>query len=330
MTPTRATSLTRRAVLGSALALTLTSCSAGSGSEAAEQDGAEGVTAVPVGVLPVVEVAPLYLGIARGIFRNRGLDVRPQQFQGGSAVVPALLAGQVRFGFSNVVSLLAARDKGVPLISVAGAGTSTGDPLKDINAVMVARGSRLQSARDLVGRRVAINSWNNLGDTTVKTAVRNDGGNDWQIQFVRMPFPEMPARLAAGTVDAAWVAEPFRSLIINSGGRVLFDNLTETYPRVQTAQYFTTEQIGRDRPHLVTAFVDALKESITYASQHPDDVRAILPSYVKIAPAVAATIVLPVWSAQLDAPSTTALGRAAHDFGTLSKAPDVSGLLGIS
>jgi NitT/TauT family transport system substrate-binding protein len=325
--PTRATSISRRAVLGSALGLTLASCSSDGRSPAAA-GGEGGVTKVSIGVLPVVEVAPLYVGITRGIFRDHGLDVVPQQFPGGSAMVPALLGGQIRFGFSNVVSLLAARDRGVPLISVAGAGTSTGDPLRDINAVMVGRGSRLQSAKDLVGRKIAINSWNNLGDTTVKTAVRKDGGDDWLVQFVRMPFPEMPARLASGAVDAVWVPEPFRSLILSSGGRILFDNLTETYPRVQTATFFTSEQTMQDDPRLVTAFVDAVKESVTYSSAHPDEVRAILGTYTKITPAVAAMIVLPVWSAQLDAPSTTALGRAAHDFGTLSQAPDVAGLLG--
>ncbi|HEX2805838.1 MAG TPA: ABC transporter substrate-binding protein [Kineosporiaceae bacterium] len=143
-----------------------------------------------------------------------------------------------------------------------------------------------------------------------------------------MPFPETPAQLAAGTVDAVWVPEPFRSLIINSGGRVLPGNLTAIYPKVQIAQYFTTEQVKRDNPRLVAAFVNALKESMVYASTHTNEVHAILGSYVKITPAIASRIVLPVWSAQLDAQSTLAVGRAAHDIGTLYKAPDVSGLLG--
>jgi NitT/TauT family transport system substrate-binding protein len=325
--------ISRRAALGSALALALTSCSGNGGSTAggAGAAGADGaVTSASIGLIPVVEVSPIYLGIQKGFFRKRGLTLTPKQFQSGSAVVPPVIAGQVQFGFSNVVSLLAARDKGVPLVSVAGGGTSTGDRLRDINAVLVDRNSRMASPRDLVGKRIAINSWNSIGDTTIKAAVRKDGGDDWKIQFVRMPLPETPAQLAAGKVDAAWVPEPYRSQIINTGGRVLFDNLTETYPRVQISQYFTMEQVKQANPGLVAAFADGVKESMTYASAHPDELRAILSAYVKITPAIASALVLPDFLPDLDVQSTVALGQAAYLVGTLAKAPDVSGLLGTS
>ena len=327
MTPAL-TPITRRTAVGSALALALAACS-GRGADQADPAAKDPTGTVTLGLLPVVEVAPVYLGIKRRVFADRGIDVTVKQFQGGAFVIPALIAGEVQFGFSNVVSLLSARDKGVPLVSVAGGGSSTGDPAKDINAVMVAKGSTLKRAKDLVGRKVAINSWNNLGDTTVKTAVRKDGGDDWGVQFVRMPFPEMPARLAKGEVDAAWVAEPFRSAILGAGGRVLFDNLTETYPRVQPAQYFTSEQLLQRRPALVAAFAEAAEQSMAYAVDHPDEVRGILGTYTKIPAAAAKAIVLPVWSPKVDADSTRALGEAAHRFGTLTAPPDVDGLLRI-
>jgi NitT/TauT family transport system substrate-binding protein len=69
-------------------------------------------------------------------------------------------------------------------------------------------------------------------------------------------------------------------------------------------------------------------EALAYASAHPDEVRAVLATYTKISPDVAAKVVLPKWPAALDRASTTAVGAAAHRFGTLRKAPDVTGLLG--
>jgi NitT/TauT family transport system substrate-binding protein len=315
----------RRMALGSALALTLAACSSPSGSTTPRSD-TKGLRKVTVGVLPVVECAPLYLGVKQGIFRRHDLDITTQQFPGGSAIMPAVISGQVQFGFSNVISLLAARERGVPLVSVVGAGTSTGDRLRDINAILVKDASELRSPRDLQDRKVAINAWNNLGDTTIRVAVKKNGGDHWRVQFVRIPFPEMPAKLASGAVDAIWGSEPVRSGVLAAGGRVLFNNLTETYPKVQVAQYFTTEQ---QDPALVTAFVESLKEATAYASAHPQDVYGILSSYVKVSAAVAPTIVLPDWTADLAEESTRALGEAAHEFGTLWKAPDVTGLLGL-
>jgi len=277
----------------------------------------------------VVECAPVYLGIKQGIFRKHGLEITTQQFPGGSAIMPAVIAGQVQFGFSNVISLLAARERGVPLLSVVGAGTSTGDRVRDINAIVVNDSSDLRSPLDLVDRKVAINAWNNLGDTTVRVAVKKSGGDHWRIQFVRIPFPEMPAKLTSGAVDAIWVSEPLRSVVLSGGGRQLFNNLTETYPKVQVAQYFTTEQVKQQDGSLVTAFVDSLKEATAYASEHPNEVYGILSSYVKVSAAVAPTIVLPDWTAELAEESTQALGEAAHEFGTLWKSPDVTGLFGL-
>ena len=152
------------------------------------------------------------------------------------------------------------------------------------------------------------------------------GGDPSKVTFVEMPFPDMPAQLAAGKVDAAWESEPFRSQILAAGGSVLFDNLTETYPKLQIATYFTSEKLKAEDPATVAAFVEGMNESLAYATAHPDEARAVLSTYTKIPPEVAAKVVLPAWPAELDAQSATAVGEAARSFGTLTKAPDVAGL----
>jgi NitT/TauT family transport system substrate-binding protein len=284
-------------------------------------------TTISVGVIPIIDVAPLYLGIEKGYFSERGLDVKPVPAQGGAAIVPAVMSGQQQFGFSNVVSLLVARDKGLPIISVAAGASSTGNPQEDVNAVLVGKGSTLQSAKDLAGKKVAINSLNNIGDTTIRNAVEKDGGDPSTIQFVELPFPEMPAQLARGNIDAAWESEPFRSAIIGAGGRILFDNLTETHPKLQIAQYFSTESYREQNKETVDAFVAGLTESYEYATAHPDEVRTVLGSYTKLTPEVAAKVVLPAWPSELDPDSTKVVGDAAQKYGTLQKPPDVDGLL---
>ncbi|MBK6872183.1 MAG: ABC transporter substrate-binding protein [Kineosporiaceae bacterium] len=314
--------------LGAALSVTMALTACGGSDSGGSSASSGGVTKVSVGVIPIVDVAPLYLGIQKGFFAKAGLEVSAKPAQGGAAIVPAVISGENQFGFSNVVSLLTARDKGLPLVSIAAGVSSTGDPADDVNAVLVGKGSTLKTAKDLEGRKIAVNSLNNIGDTTVKTAVTKAGGDPAKVTFVEMPFPDMPAQLAAGTIDAAWEAEPFRTQIVAAGGRILFDNLTETYPTLQISHYFTSAQTKQKNPAMVTAFVTAINESMTYAAAHPDEVRAVLATYTKISPDVAAKMSLPDWPTAIDRDSLTAVGTAARTYGTLTKDPDVAGLLG--
>jgi NitT/TauT family transport system substrate-binding protein len=87
-----------------------------------------------------------------------------------------VLAGEDQFGFSNVVSLLTAREKGRPAADRGRRRQFYRRPGKDVNAVLVGKGSTLQSAKDLAGKKVAINSLNNIGDTTIKNSGAEGGG----------------------------------------------------------------------------------------------------------------------------------------------------------
>ena len=49
----------------------------GAGTDAGDEPAGEELTTIAVGVVPVVDVAPLYLGIDQGFFEEEGLDVQP-------------------------------------------------------------------------------------------------------------------------------------------------------------------------------------------------------------------------------------------------------------
>ncbi|MDQ3631728.1 MAG: hypothetical protein M3417_10765, partial [Actinomycetota bacterium] len=59
-----------------------------------------GRVAVDVGVLPIADVAPLYLGRKRGFFADENLEVRPR-VTGGGEMVPSVVSGDFEFGWSN-------------------------------------------------------------------------------------------------------------------------------------------------------------------------------------------------------------------------------------
>ncbi|MEJ3742689.1 ABC transporter substrate-binding protein [Actinomycetes bacterium KLBMP 9797] len=302
---------------------------AGCASPAADNSGSQADAAkkVTVGVIPIVDVAPIYLGKQKGFFSARGIDLDLVAAQGGAAIVPGVVSGQFQFGFSNITSLMIASSKGLPLKITCAGNSSTGKAGADFGAVVVNADSPIRTAKDLAGKTVSVNTLKNIGDTTVRASVRKAGGDPDKGKFTELAFPEMPAALASKKVDAAWVVEPFLSAAKAQGARVVAWNFVDTAPNLPVAAYFTTTQRGEEDPDLVKRFTEAMVESSAYAQAHPDEARAVITTYTKITGEQAKTLTLPQWPASIDTTALGALADLAVADGLVSAKPDLTALL---
>ncbi|WP_328421024.1 ABC transporter substrate-binding protein [Streptomyces sp. NBC_00443] len=309
-----------------ALLLVATACGSSDGSpDAGASSG--GVTTVKLGVIPIVDVAPLYLGQQKGLFEKHGLKLEFTTAQGGAAIVPGVASGQFQFGFSNVTSLMVAQSNGVPVKAVANGIASTGVRGKDFNGLMVKKDSPVKSAKDLEGKKVAINTLKNINETAVRQAVREAGGDPDKVNLVEMPFDQMPAALDQGQIDAACVVEPATATIRSQGGREIASPLIDVAPELTVAMYFTSTQYARQNPDVVKKFQDATAESLAYAEAHPDEARQIVTTYTKIPAAVLEQVILPKWPAEPNRPSIEALMKLGEEDGLFKKTPDLDALL---
>lgn len=200
------------AVLLATTLLCTTACGSDDGGGDASGDSGQ-PDKVTVGVIPILDVAPIYLGVEKGFFEKHNIDLTLEQAEGGAAIVPAVVAGQYQFGFSNVVSLLLASSQGLPLKVVSNGNNSTGVD-EDFAALMVKGDSPIESPKDLEGKTVAANTLKNIVDTSVRASVRKAGGDPTKVKFAALPFPEQPAALASGQVDAVFVVEPFQQAVL--------------------------------------------------------------------------------------------------------------------
>ena len=309
------------------VAVALLLAAAGCGSSGDESPAAGGgTTQVKVGVIPIVDVAPIYLGKQKGFFSNRGMELTMETGQGGAAIVPGVVSGQFQFGFSNVTSLLIAQSRGLPLKVVSNGVASTGKDKADYGGV-VTRDDAIRTAADLAGKRVAVNTLKNIGDSTIRASVRKAGGDPSSIKFVELAFPDMPAALEAGRVDAVWVVEPFLSATVAQGGRLVASNYVDAAPDLTVAVYFTSEQLMRSDPDLVKRFTEAMTESLAYADAHPDEARQVLTAYTQIDEAAIKELTLPKWPAEINRASVETLATLALQDGLVTKQPDVAALL---
>jgi NitT/TauT family transport system substrate-binding protein len=305
--------------------LALTAC--GSSGSKPGSGGAAKTDKITVGVIAIEDVAPIYLGKAKGFFSKRNMDMTLQAGSGGSASISGVVSGQFQFAFANITSLLVARDKGLPLKILANGNASTGVTGKDFGAVVVKADSPIKTPKDLAGHTVSVNNLKNILDTTIRSSVRKDGGDPSTVKFVELAFPDAPAAVLNGRVDAAGVVEPFLTIAISQGARPVSWCLVDTAPNLTIAAYFTREQTIKGNPDLVKRFTDAINESLTYAREHPDEAREILKTYTKIPADVIPKITLPAWPADLNRDSIATLAQLAQQDGLISKPADLAALL---
>jgi NitT/TauT family transport system substrate-binding protein len=298
---------------------------AGCGGDDAPEQSAGGGEAQPVtlkvGVIPIADVAPLYLGIKQGFFEAEKLKVEPQLAEGGAAIVPSVLSGDYQFGFSNTTSLIIAASKKLP-VQIVSQGVLGGTGPEDAwDAVVVPKGSDIKTAQDLEGKSVAVNTLNNIGPVTINNWMEKNGGDYTKIKYVEVPFPDMGAALEAKRVDAAFTVEPAFSGALAAGGTPVFHSYEEVAPNMTVATYFASKQYIAENKDVVERFQRAMQKSLEYAAQNEPEVRTVVGEYTEIPPEVTEKINLPTWKADLNEPTIQTVIDLAAKYGFIESKP---------
>jgi NitT/TauT family transport system substrate-binding protein len=301
----------RTAALCGAAALVMglmTACGGGaSGSVDAAKPNASGLTEVNVGIIPIVAVAPLALGVEKGYFKDEGLDVKLNVAQGGAALVPAVMSGQYDFAFSNNVSLLLARAKGLKLSIVSAANSAGNDPQPIEEALAVPAGSPITSPAQLAGKTIAVNTLNNIVEVANRATLEAAGVDASTVKFIEVGFPDMPLALEQGRVDAADVAEPFLTKAKDAGATVIAHPFRVLQPNLYISSWFSSDEFVKAHPDVVAKFTRALDKAKAYSTGHPEEIRGLVPGLLKVDPALAQKIALAYWPEGL--PAEASLGK---------------------
>jgi NitT/TauT family transport system substrate-binding protein len=312
-------------LLALALAVGVAACGDDDGNGGGGGDG--GPTTLKVGVIPIADVAPLYLGMEKGFFEDEQLTIKPQLAEGGAAITPAVVSGDFQIGFSNTISLLIAASQDLP-VEIISQGVLAGKTEKDAWAdLLVLKDGPIKEPKDLEGKTIAVNTLKNICEVTIKASLEKEGVAVDRLKFTEVPFPDMNAALESGRVDGACVVEPFVSQGKAGASRGIDPFYVRTAPDLTVATYFTSKQYAQENADVVDRFVEAMNKSLTYAQSHPDEVRDVLLDYTEIPPEAAEQIKLPVWRPDLNEPTIELLSRLSVKYGLIDEQPDLDELI---
>ena len=271
-----------------------------------------------------VPSAFLQHGVQEGFFEERQLDVEVTPSQGGATVVPAVVSGDTDIGGSNLVSVLLAQGKDIPVKIVAPGTFVRGNREQDFSAILVPADSDIRSAKDLEGRTLAVNTLKNVAELTAKASLAKRGVDVSKLELAEIDFPDMNGALAQGRVDAAFQIEPFVSLGLKEGNRVVDRPYVGTKPGLQIGCYFTSEKYLSENADVVERFQRGVAATAEAIAKDPAAFREFLPKASEIPPPAARKAVLPAWKADNDEASLELTAELMERYGVTAEKPDTS------
>jgi NitT/TauT family transport system substrate-binding protein len=285
------TYLTRRRFAAGLTALAISTvglagCGGGDDDEASASSGSGGGGGVEVhlGYFPNLTHAPALIAVHEGLFEDEldkiGSTVQTQTFDSGSDTIEQLLGGSLDATYIGPSPTLTAyaQSNGQAVRVVSGV-TSGG-------ASLVAQ-PEFASVDDLAGQTIATPGLANTQDIAARAYLKEqgfetdtEGGGD--VSVLPQDNSITVQQFQQGKLDAAWVPEPYASILVEAGGKVLVDEST-LWP---DGQFVTTQILVRtdfldEHPEEVKALLTANDAAVAMTTDDPDGAKTIASDQLK-------------------------------------------------
>ena len=331
-------------VLLAATAVAASACSSSSSSSSATAGAASGsaaagasggastagsVTNVTLGYVPYSDDASLFYAQSSGIFKKHGLNVTFVPQASPVAVEASMASGTEQFGFITTPVLVNLNSKGVNVKCVSSVdGSEPSNAADDSTVLVAAKGSGITSVKDLAGKNVAEVQLTSLNSLAVEILAKQAGISPASIHQIAIPFPQMPAALAQGRVQAAVIVAPFAGTATSEGATVLTHPNVDLFPNGTVTCLDAMGSYISANPTVVSEFRAAMNESIAYSQTHEAVVKQTLVKGLSLAPAVAAKQILATnWNSALNLASITMIENYMKQFGVITSEPPAASMV---
>jgi NitT/TauT family transport system substrate-binding protein len=312
----------RTAALAGVIAALATACASPPGQESKPAR----LTRVNVAVVNIADAASFMLAEKDGFFRQQGLDVHYTLTAQSAAAMPDLLSGRIDvIGAANYVTAFEAQVHGAADLRILAAN---GECNPDSDGVLVLEGSGINTPAGLIGKTIAINITGNIQQLLIDRQLQADDLNPAKVHFVEIAFPDMLAALKAHRVDAINEIQPYETEAEeNLGAESILSPCTGSTNGMPLTGDISTAQWVNSHHAIALAFQRAIEQGQAVAQTNRTAVEQILPTFLKISKATAATVNLNTFPTSLNSIHLQRVADLMLLGGVISKPLDVPPLL---
>ncbi|HXQ52489.1 MAG TPA: ABC transporter substrate-binding protein [Stellaceae bacterium] len=268
---------------------------------------------------------PLDIGMEKGFFAKRGLEIQSLGFSGSAKLHQAMAAGNLDIGLgagSDVIFPI----KGDPETGVA---NLAGPPL--LMSFIVPWNSPVKTADDLKGKRVGISTVNSLTQWLALELARQKGWGPDGLTFITVGAETAPqvAALVTGQIDALVSSTALGlRLAQEQRGRDLFP-ASDVVKVFMIHAIYASNQLLHDKPDAVRRFLAGWFETIAYMRKNKEETVRITRTVTNFPQDVEDQeydIVMPMFSldGKFDPAALAVLRRSFVDLHLLDTEPDLT------
>jgi NitT/TauT family transport system substrate-binding protein len=240
-----------------ALAAVLVTVLAGCGTAAAGPATAPEKTNLVVAVVPAEAAGGLYLAQDEGLFARAGLHVTIRSVSSSVDVIAAMLHGSVDVAGGQYAPFIEADADGIAKMRIIAAGYALGPHATEI---MIGPKSPIRSLTQLKGKTIAVNAVNSEVSDLLYATIAPYRITPADVHVIALPFPAMPAALAAGKVSAIYETEPYVTEAAQTyGDQELADIDSGAAQNFPITGYAVTASWAARYPRTAAAFAKAIE-----------------------------------------------------------------------
>ena len=189
------------------------------------------------------------LADALGYFEGTGIKLdRVGDVQGGPESLRAVATDQVDYGgaFNGAIAKLAST--GAPITAVI---SYYGSDDEVNSSLLVEKGSGIDSAEDLIGKKIAVNTLGANAEAVIDTYLEKEGLSQDEIDEVTLvPLPSINAEAALreGQVDGAYLFGSLKEVALENGGLEEVVSDTELVGPYNGGSYVLSDRFIKENP----------------------------------------------------------------------------------
>jgi NitT/TauT family transport system substrate-binding protein len=244
-----------------------------------------------IGVLPIIEVIPLYVAQQEGFFEKHGLDVEVVLTKGAQERDALMQAGELDAMWTDPVAV-GLFNRETPQVVVVAKGYYASSDLVMFQ-ILGAPESGLTSAADLVGVPIGL-SQNTVAQYITERLLTTEGLAPEEIEVVEISaIPVRFEQLMEGQVQAAAIPDPLgRGAIANGAVPLVKDT---AHPQYSQGVIAFRKNVVDDDPELVKRFLLAWDESVDALRSNPDAYRDMLIEKGRVPESIQSTYAVPLF-----------------------------------